>query len=259
MKLSDGCRLLGFAVLAAAISEPGLAAKFTDKEHTRIEEPRPADVPSDSELEAAGAVIGKVDIDIRNIFDQTDARETNGLFLLANSLHIRTKNSTIRAQLLFVSGEKYRARKLAETERALRLLTYVYDAHVVPVRYVDGKVDIKVITKDVWTLSPGISFGRAGGSNDTSFNLQDTNFLGWGKTLQVSHGSTIDRTSDTVAWTDPNVFGSRWTSKLAYSDSSDGSNRSVQIAQPFYSLDAPWSAKITGVAFDRTVSDRPRV
>src|ERR1035438_5978185 len=82
MKLSDGCRLLGFAVLAAAISEPGLAAKFTDKEHTRIEEPRPADVPSDSELEAAGAIIGKVDIDIRNIFDQTDPRETNGLFRL---------------------------------------------------------------------------------------------------------------------------------------------------------------------------------
>ena len=81
-----------------------------------------------------------------------------------------------------------------------------------PVHYADGKVDIKVITKDVWTLSPGLSFGRAGGTNSTNFNLQDTNFLGWGKALQVSHGSTVDRTSNTVAWTDPNVFGSKWTS-----------------------------------------------
>src|SRR5579863_7851841 len=229
MKLSDGGLLLAFTVITAAITDPAIAAKLTDKEHTRIEEPRPADLPSDGELEAAGAVIGKIDIDIRNIFDEHDARETNGLYRLANHLHVRTKRSTIKAQLLFASGEKYAARKLAETERALRLLSYIYDARVVPVRYADGKVDVKVITKDVWTLSPGISFGRAGGSNSTNFNLQDSNFLGWGKTLQVSRKTTVDRTSNTVSWADPNVFGSRWTSALAYSDSSDGSQRSVQI------------------------------
>src|ERR1700685_1963682 len=245
MRLSDGGRLIAFTLLSASIAQPGFAAKFNDLEHTRIDYPRPADLPSDAAMEAAGAVIGKIDIDVRNIFDESDQRETNKLYRLADRLHIRTKPSTIRAQLLFKSGEKYQARKLAKTERALRLLTYVYDARVVPVHYADGKVDIKVITKDVWTLSPGISFGRAGGTNSTNFNLQDSNFLGWGKTLQVSHGSTVDRTSDTIAWTDPNVFGSRWTSALVYVDSSDGSQRSVQIIRPFYSLDAPWSTKIT--------------
>ena len=252
--LFDGCRLVAFTILAASLTEPGLAAKLTDQEHTRIEEPRPAGLPSDKELEAAGAVIGKIDIDPRNIFDESDRREDNGLFRLADRLHVRTKRSTIKAQLLFASGDKYLARKLAETERTLRLLSYIYDARVVPVRYADGKVDIKVITKDVWTLSPGISFGRAGGTNSTNFNLQDSNFLGMGKALQVSHGSTVDRTSDTVAWTDPNVFGSRWTSALTYADSSDGSERSLQVIRPFYSLDTPWSTKITALSFDRTVS-----
>jgi outer membrane protein assembly factor BamA len=252
MKLSDSGMLLAFTVLAAVM--PAFAAKLTDKEHTRIEEPRPADVPSDSELEAAGAVIGKIDIDLRNIFDESDPRERNGLFRLANRLHIRTKRSTIKAQLLFASGDKYAARKLAETERALRLLSYIYDARIVPVRYADGKVDVKVITKDVWTLSPGLSFGRAGGSNSTNFNIQDSNFLGWGKALQVSHGSTVDRTSNTVAWSDPNVFGSKWTMAAADVESSDGTERVMQIAHPFYSLDTPWSTKITAVKFDRTTS-----
>ena len=252
MKLSDSGMLLAFTILAAAI--PAFAAKLTDKEHTRIEEPRPADVPSDSELEAAGAVIGKIDIDLRNIFDESDARERNGLFRLANRLHIRTKRSTIKAQLLFASGDKYAARKLAETERALRLLSYIYDARIVPVHYADGKVDVKVITKDVWTLSPGLSFGRAGGSNSTNFNIQDSNFLGWGKALQVSHGSTVDRTSNTVSWSDPNVFGSKWTTAAAVVESSDGTERVMQIAHPFYSLDTPWSTKITAVKFDRTTS-----
>ncbi len=253
MRLSDGGCLIAFTVLTGAIL-PAFAAKLTDKEHTRIEEPRPADVPSDAALEAAGAVIGKVEIATRNIFDENDSRESNGLFRLANDLHIRTKHATIQAQLLFASGDKYLARKLAETERVLRLLPYVYDARIVPVHYADGKVDIKVITNDVWTLSPGISFSRSGGTNDSTFNLQDSNFLGWGKTLQVSRDSTVDRTSNSVAWTDPNVLGSRWTSKATYSDSSDGSQRSLMVAHPFYSLDAPWSTKITAISFDRTIS-----
>ena len=251
--MSDGGCLIAFTVLTGAIL-PAFAAKLTDTEHTRIEEPRPADVPSDAELEAAGAVIGQVEIATRNIFDESDSRESNGLFRLANDLHIRTKHATIQAQLLFASGDKYLARKLAETERVLRLLSYVYDARIVPVHYADGKVDIKVITNDVWTLSPGISVSRSGGTNDSKFNLQDTNFLGWGKTLQVSRDSTVDRTSNSIAWTDPNVLGSRWTSQVTYSDSSDGSQRSVLLAHPFYSLDAPWSTKITAISFDRTIS-----
>ena len=233
MKLSDVSRLLAGTVLVAAIVQPASAAKLTDKEHTSIEEPRPPEVPTDAELEAAGAVIGSVDIDIRNIFDESDPRERNGLFRLANHLHLRTKHSTIKAQLLFEPGQKYSARVVAETERALRLLPYIYDARIVPLRYADGKVDLRVLTKDVWTLSPGISFARAGGSNDSHFNLQDTNFLGLGKTLQISHGSTVDRTSDTISWKDPNVWGSRWTSALTYEDSSDGSDRSLQVMHPF--------------------------
>jgi hypothetical protein len=253
MRLRTAC-LIAAAVLTAMFCDVSFAAKLTDKEHTQIDEPRPADVPSDAELEAQGAVIGRVDIDIRNIFDQRDPREDNGLFRLANTLHIRTKPATVRAQLLFASGDKYLARKLAETERALRLLPYVYDAKIIPMHYADGKVDIRVTTKDVWTLSPGVSFGRTGGTNDTKFNLQDTNLFGFGKTLQVSHGDTVDRSTDTIAYSDPNVFGSRWTSALAYSDSSDGSQRSFQAIHPFYSLDAPWSTKITALSFDRTVS-----
>jgi hemolysin activation/secretion protein len=205
-------------------------------------------------MEAAGAVIGDIEIDIHDIFDKNDPRENTGLYRLADELHVRTKRSTIQARLLFSSGEPYRGRKLAETERALRLLPYVYDARVVPVRYANGKVDVKVIAKDVWTLSPGISFGRAGGSNATNFRLQDSNFLGAGKNLQISRSRTIDRTSNSLALNDQNVFGSRWTSALGYDHSSDGDSRTLEVARPFYSLDAPWSAKLTAVNFDRTVS-----
>ena len=161
-------------------------------------------MPSDAELEAAGAVIGKIDIDIRNIFDENDPRENRGLYRLADRLHIRTKPATIRAQLLFKSGDRYSAEKLAETERNLRQLVFIYDAHVVPVRFADGKVDVKVITRDVWTLDPNLSFGRSGGTNSTNANLQEENFLGWGKQIEVGRTSNVDRTSKLAT-----VFGSQ--------------------------------------------------
>ncbi len=242
------------AAVGAGAAGPGLAAKLTDLEQTRLEDPRPPDLPSDAQLEAAGAVVGEIEIETRNIFDERDSREDTPLYLLANRLHARTRRATIRAQLLFKSGEPYLGRRLAETERALRLQSYLYDARVVPVRYANGKVDVKVITKDVWTLSPGVSFGRAGGTNSSSFNLADSNFLGLGKAIQVERQTNVDRTSNIVSWNDPNVFGSHWTSALTYEQSTDGSQRSFQLGQPFYSFDAPWSAKASFLSYDRTVS-----
>ena len=116
MRLCSGGCLIAFAVFSAAAPLPAFAAKLTDKEHTRIDYPRPQSVPGDAVLEGAGAVVGEIVIETRNIFDESDARESNGLFRLANHLHVRTKPSTIRAQLLFASGEPYLGRKLQETE-----------------------------------------------------------------------------------------------------------------------------------------------
>lgn len=244
------------ALLALGLLQPPavLGGKLTDKEHTHIEEPRPADVPSDAELEAAGARIGEIEIDPRNIFERGDPRENSGLYRLADQLHKRTRASAVRSQLLFKSGDPYRARVLAETERNLRKLVFIYDARVVPVHYAAGKVDIRVITRDVWTLSPGVSIGRAGGANSVSYDLREENLLGRGKDLEVARTSNVDRTSNTLTYNDPNVWGSHWTGAAAYSDSTDGYQRSLQIGQPFYALDTRWSTKLTALGYDRTIS-----
>jgi len=230
------------------------AASLTAKQHTHIAEPRPPGLPSDAELEAEHAVIGKIEIDTRNIFDPNDPRENRGLYRLADRLHIRTKPGAIRAQLLFKSGDPYSAEKLAETERNLRLLSYIYDANVFPVRYQNGKVDVKVVTKDVWTLDPSVSFGRAGGVNSTSYSLQEENFLGWGKSVEIGRMSNVDRTSTVAQYSDPNLLGSHWTAALAYVNSSDGFQRSAQFALPFYSLDTRWSTQLDAQSYDRTIS-----
>jgi outer membrane protein assembly factor BamA len=251
---TEAPRAGAMAVCATLLASGAQAAKLTSTERTQIQEPRPPDVPSDEILEAQGAVIGKIELDVRQIFDEHDPRENSGLYHLADQLHARTRQPTIRAQLLFRTGDRYKGRVLEETERNLRALAYIYDARVVPVKYADGKVTVRVITKDVWTLSPGISFSRAGGTNSSGVDLSDSNVLGLGKSLAISHSSNVDRSSNGVSYGDPNLFGSRWTLGAADINASDGDQRTFALQQPFYSLDTPWTATVKAMKFDRTVS-----
>jgi hypothetical protein len=89
-------RCVGCLALATLFASLVQAAKLNSTEKTQIEEPRPADVPSDATLEAQGAIIGAIEFDTRQIFDEHDARENSGLYHLADQLHVRTKESTIR-------------------------------------------------------------------------------------------------------------------------------------------------------------------
>jgi hypothetical protein len=197
----------------------------------------PKPVPSDAELETSGARIGKITILSMQIFDTSDPREDNWLFRTANHLHVRTRDAAIRAQLLFRSGDRYSRRVLDETARVLRELDFVREPTVRPVAYHDGIIDVEVITHDVWTLQPGLNFSRSGGANNSSVEFEDSNLLGTGKSIDLGHGSNVDRTSTFIRWDDPNVFGSRWTDELLYSANTDGKVWTVVGERPFFSLD----------------------
>jgi hypothetical protein len=236
-------------------SAPGTLSSASGAfQETAFHEPRYAPpeqmpgVPSDSELEASDAVIGKILIDNQNIFDLRDPKDDTKLFRLANRLHKRTRAGTIRAQLLFRSGQRYSRRLLDESERILRADGYFYDAWIRAVAYHDGKVDVRVTTKDVWTLNPGFNFGRSGGTNATGVQLEDSNFLGGGADVKVAHSSSIDRTSNEVQFTDAHTAGT-WISAIGtYAELSDGRLRELSVQQPFYSLDTRWAAGVYGLS-----------
>ena len=194
-------------------------------------------VPSDEELERSHAVIGKVIINNQNIFNLADPRENNWLFRLANRLHIRTRPSVIRSQLLFKPGDRYQRRLLDESERILRSVSYLYDAAIRPVSYHDGRVDVKVSTWDVWTLNLSFNFSRSGGTNSTGLQVEELNFLGTGIALHVHRTSDVDRVSNLYQVQDLHVLGS-WTAVTAtYENNSDGNLHELTVNHPFYALD----------------------
>ena len=200
---------------------------------------RPANMLGDAELQSKGAVIGDIKIDPRQIFDTSKSEDNTRLFRLANRLHINTRQKTVATQLLFKSGDRYDPRVLEETERLLRGARYLYDARVRPVAYHDGKVDIEIITRDVWTLNPGVRFGRSGGKNSSGFELEELNILGTGSRISFSYKSDVDRKSKTLDFQDKQLFGSWWRGAITYSDNSDGKTKFVLLDHPFYALKPP--------------------
>lgn len=209
-----------------------------------------AQTPSAQSLLAEGVRIRHIIFAPSNIFDDTKPSEHSRLYQLANRLHVKTKPSALRAQLLFAEGDLYSPRILQETARNLRTLRYLREPVLTPVCYTPGFVDVRVETRDVWTLAPTFTFGRKGGNNATSFGIEDNNFLGFGKAVELSRRSDRKRDSTNLNYHDPNLAFGRWTLDALITNSSDGHNFNVRVEHPFYALDSRWQAVFGVSDFD---------
>jgi hypothetical protein len=224
--------LVGLALLCAG-SVPVLA-QTEDRGASNDNEGK---IPSAAELETQGAIVGKILIDNKDVFDTSQPGENKSLFRLANRLHIITRDSVIEQQLLFRSGDKYSKRLLEESERLLRRNSYLFDAKITPIKYENGVVDLRVWTRDLWTLMPGFSVSRSGGENRTRVSISERNLVGTGITLKLSYTDDVDRDSTSFEYLDRNVGKSWTTAFIKVADNSDGGTTLVSIVRPFYALD----------------------
>lgn len=196
-------------------------------------------------------VIGEIRISAEDIFDTSDPAEDTWLFRWANRLHIQTRPEVIRRALLFKSGDALSARLIDETERLLRASRYLYDVKIVPVAAADGVVDIEVVTRDTWSLDPGLSASRSGGANTSRFELSESNLLGTGLALSFGRARGVDRTSSEFEVSGDRAFGT-WTAfSYQHASNSDGKRNAAAVVRPFYALDARWAAGVSGFRDDR--------
>ena len=239
--------LLLLPALAHGVDEPAVDTLGLPPLPVGVPPSETPGIPPDAELEAGKAVIGEILIDNQNIFNLEDPKDDYWLFRAANAVHIKTRASVIRHQLLFKPGDLYSRRLIDETERILRANNYFYDAWIRPVKYHDGKVDLRVTTRDVWTLNPGFNYSRSGGENSTGVQLEELNFIGTGTDLAVSHTRNVDRTSSLLAASNNHAFGT-WTAiGVAWANNSDGHQRDLSVNHPFYSLDTRLAGGVTGM------------
>lgn len=232
-------RQVAAAFVSLLVCAPGAA-----EDAPELMRDRPAELPTDAALVAQGAVVGRIVIDRRNIFD--DNGELTSFKATINRLHKTTLDGTIRSQLIFEKGEPYDPRRLEESERILRRNQFLFDAAIVPVAYSDGEVDIEVTTRDLWSIEPTLSLSRNGGENQYTIGAEDENFLGTGALLGGLYEKNIDRSSRLIYFADRQI-GGRWLSVGAsLADNDDGHRYGLTVGRPFFSLETryAWNAAI---------------
>ncbi len=184
-------------------------------------------------------VISSIELQVNNIFDLADPKQSKKFHQFANAWHITTKERIIERELLFALGDELDLRLLAETERLLRKKPYIKAATIIPKKVCGNQVTVLVKTRDNWTLTPGISYGRTSGVNNYAFELQEKNLFGLGKSLEFKYKKGLDRTQKSIKYNDDNLFGSRNRLDIIYEDNSDGKLKFLNYYRPFFSLDSP--------------------
>jgi len=191
------------------------------------QDPRPPPYPT----------IATIRIDRQDVFDLDNPDERHAPYVIADRLHIETREEVIRRELLFKEGDPADPNVLYESERNLRRLHFLHDnSRIETVRRLDGRVDVVVHTRDVWTTRPSISINRQGDRTTGRFAFTETNLLGRGKSAGVVFKKELDRNSGGVDYSDPRVLGTWWTLDASYSSRSDGLLYLSSLERPFYSV-----------------------
>lgn len=129
-----------------------------------------------------GGRISRIFVDNHSIFDleRISVERLEWAYRLANKLHIRTRESFIRRELLFDTGQCYQPYLLADSERVLRRLPFISTAEVYGVEQPDGSWHAVVDTRDEWSTRVEVTAEFEGGLELRNLSLSEQNFLGYG-------------------------------------------------------------------------------
>lgn len=166
----------------------------------------------------------------------TDPEPLPGPAAVLNGLHVRTRESTIRRELLVAPGGTVDTLRVAESLRRLRQLRFLVDAEV---RATDcgGPVDLTFVTRDGWSTKPNVQVG----SSTAAVELRERNLLGTGRQATLSLRSDRGRIGVGATILDPAAFGDRALVAVGGSRYRDGSEWSATVARRERSVLDPWS------------------
>ena len=186
-----------------------------------------------------------INVDVRNVFDPTVPGEDFWLFRLANTLHIETRDSVIRRELLMRPRQKTDQEQIEESERILRALPFIKDAVISQKHNTDGSVDLLVKTQDAWTTQPQFNISSEGGQTKYSGGFEEVNLLGYGKDLSYFYKKDVDGITHVLDYKDPQFLNTRLKLATDFQDTATGNVQNVTLERPFFSLATPVAGGIT--------------
>ena len=175
----------------------------------------------------------------------------NSFERFGNSIHLKTKEFTIRNLLLFRKNSLCDSLLLKESERLIRSQRYIREVVVTPIFLgsTSDSIDIKVRVLDSWTLIPTGSLS----SSKSSIKLTERNIFGLGHQISGEIGNQFSPSEKAIFgnYTINNVLNTFIRFDLEYSNDFDNdSKRKVSLNRPFYSV---FTKNAGGLSFENTM------
>lgn len=202
-------------------------------------------------LGAQAPIIDSIAIETYDIFLPS---EVAGNFLAAamNALHVKTRPSVVRKELLFEVGEPLDARRLEETERNLRRRG-IFRRVVVDTVRVDGRLVVRVFTSDGWTTNVDFGLSFTGNTLTWRAGLIEQNVLGTGHAFGVVYRDDPDRNALRLLTQLNRPFGTRAVVAGFYDDLSDGRAGAWAMGVPFLATEHRIGFELPGEAASRRI------
>ena len=220
-------------------------------------------------VECVPFTIAAVDVVRQELFPEREGT-VGWAYRIGNKLHVDTKPSVVRRELLFTAGDALDPETLKQSERNLRAMRFITEARI-DVVFADGslvhaeqlgprlcaspgaeQVDVLVTTRDSWSTSLEGKLSKTGNRLLWEVGVDESNLLGLGKSVGFSFTRQIDRDSFRVGFYDPQVAGSRHEMRGEYRDQSDGASFRLTGGRFVKSLEDVWSYDARIEHFDQT-------
>lgn len=201
-----------------------------------------------------GKIIRNVIIETLDPFGKSVTNEArnprNAFERFGNSIHLKTKNFTIRNLLLFRKNSVCDSLILKESERLIRSQRYVREVVITPIflESTSDSIDVNVRVLDTWSLIPNGSYS----SNQSSLRLTERNLFGLGHQLSGNLENKFSPKQQAVfaRYTINNIKNSFIKLDLDYtSEFNKNSKRSINLSRPFYSV---YAKNAGGIYFENT-------
>jgi hypothetical protein len=199
-------------------------------------------------------VIAFVFIANNSIFDTTDPHldgRFGWAYRAANALHVRTRESVIRRELLFRVGDCYDEFLLAESERLLRGYDFLSRVDIFGVPQNDGSYHVIVDTRDEWSTQIDVRFRVNGTFGLEGARVQETNLAGTGQTVGAFYFQREVARNYGLSYYTPQLLNSRWDLRADVGRTRAGSFVRQEIAYPFIGEVSRWAARQSLLRDDR--------
>lgn len=196
-----------------------------------------------------GKIVRNIDINTMDPFGysitDTARRPANWLEKFGNSVHLKTKEMTIRNLLLIKKNKPLDSLLVEESERLIRSQRYTRRVDILPKPIPGSKdsIDLVVRVLDSWSLIPN---GSASSSR-TSLELTERNFFGLGHEFRNEFDKNL-KTGETAylgRYTVPNILNTYVSAAINYEISmGQNSLKSFGLQREFFSAYTRWAGGI---------------